>query len=199
MKTSVIIPTVDRREHLNVLLNSLARGTLLPDEVVIVEQGDVEDTRKGLVSLPFPVKILAHDEKSSATARNLGVRKATGEILFFFDDDIEINPDYLQNALDYLCANPQVLGLTGQFEGEKPRPPWRLWVACLFNVHSPRASNIVLPSGSTDFIRGANAHNEQEVEWMRGGNMVLRRNAFDEAFQFNPHFSEAVNGHEHRR
>lgn len=192
MKTSVVIPTVNRPDSLKVLLHSLAGATLLPDEVVIIEQGDALVTRRHLSSdsFPFPVLIHAHDEESSATARNRGVKESTGDIIFFFDDDMEVDAAYLKNAVEYLGAHPDLLGLTGRFVGETPRPALRLFLGIFFNVYSTRARNVVLPSGAYDFIRGAQANEEQAVQWMRGGNMVFRRAVFDEGFRFNPHFKK---------
>lgn len=192
MKTSVIIPTINRPDSLKVLLYSLARGTTFPDEVVIIEQGDATETRRnvGSYSLPFLVSIYEQDEKSSAVARNRGAQESTGDIIFFFDDDTEVGTAYIETAQEYLHAYPQTLGLTGRFTKEVSRALWRRLFGIFFNVYSWRARNIVLPSGSYDFIRGAHAKEEQALEWMRGGNMVFRRAIFDEGFHFNTHFKK---------
>ena len=145
MNASVIIPTIGRPDNLKALLNSLARGTALPDEVLIIEQGDAEETRR-LVErgpLPFSVSIVAQDEESSAVARNRGVWESTGDILFFFDDDTEVDAAYLKTAKEYLQTHPQTLGLTGSIADETTGGKLRRAIAILFNLYSRRARNVV--------------------------------------------------------
>jgi len=184
IKASVIIPTVNRAGRLEVLLRSIARNTVLPYEAVIIEQGDAVKTREFIESkqFPFPVRVYYQEQKSSSIARNRGVEEAGGEILFFLDDDMEIGDSYIEISLEYFQENPSVIGITGSFT--KKEPAWNIkkFFAIFFLIYSWRMKNIVLPSGSYDFIRGRNYYKDQTVEWMWGGNMILRRKIFDEGF-----------------
>ena len=44
MRVSVVIPVRDDARHLEVCLRSLARQTVLPDEVVVVDNGSSDDS-----------------------------------------------------------------------------------------------------------------------------------------------------------
>lgn len=187
MKTSVIIPTLNRPEHLSRLLKDLCSGTRLPDEILVIEQGDWARSEE-IASQFSRVRVLYELEKSLPVARNTGIRESTGDILFFFDDDMSVGEQYLEVAITYLEAHADVLGVTGSYmKGERAWTPKR-FLGVLFCVYSFKSRNSVLPSGSNDYIRGKNLSLEQSVEWLYGGNMVLRKEVFAQGFAFNPRF-----------
>ncbi|MCC6396428.1 MAG: glycosyltransferase family 2 protein [Bacteroidetes bacterium] len=96
-RISVIIPTVGRAS-LSQCLEGLARQALKPDDVQVVE----DKARRG-----------------PGWARNEGIRKATGDILAFLDDDAVPPPDWLSSmvqAMDH--AEADVAG--GSFEETDP-------------------------------------------------------------------------------
>lgn len=50
-----------------------------------------------------------------AAQRNAGLAALSGvDVVFFFDDDAVVRPDYIENALGFLAAHPGVVGLTGR-------------------------------------------------------------------------------------
>lgn len=75
--------------------------------------------------IPFPVK-LVHEKKSGLThARMAGFEASSGNILVFFDDDNEPEPDYLQQVIIAFQEFPNagVLGpghITVEFMGNPP-------------------------------------------------------------------------------
>ena len=46
MKTSIIIPTLNRQKYLKNCLTSILENTRKPTEIIIVEQGDLKKTQK---------------------------------------------------------------------------------------------------------------------------------------------------------
>jgi GT2 family glycosyltransferase len=96
---SVIIPTYQRRDSVARLLCALARQTLAPEayEVIISIDGSSDGTREMVKAFTAPYQ-LAHIWQSNsgrAAARNAGIQLAKGEVLVFFDDDMEPAPDCL--------------------------------------------------------------------------------------------------------
>jgi GT2 family glycosyltransferase len=50
-----------------------------------------------------------------AAQRNFGLTALrTVDVVFFFDDDAVVRPDYVQNALSFLAEHPEIVGLTGR-------------------------------------------------------------------------------------
>lgn len=62
-----------------------------PDEIILIDQSDVHMNLSGL-NQKIPTIVLRQEVASLTKARNLGISKATGEILLFSDDDVVI-PD----------------------------------------------------------------------------------------------------------
>lgn len=102
---SVVIATHNRHESLARLLEHLAGQTLAPDrfEVVVVDDGSVEEAAPKLVGLPQPrrLRVLRQAQAGPAAARHAGVAMASGEILVFLDDDMQLTEDFLATHLAY--------------------------------------------------------------------------------------------------
>lgn len=192
MTVSVVIATINRQAHLSRLLWSLCCSTQLPDEVIVVEQGDVKKTQQIVdqYSGHIHIKIVYQNELSLSVARNTGIEIAICDIIVFLDDDMEVASTYIETAVKYLGQNQHVLGLTGHVQKKDSYINVRKIIGIFFGIYSYRATNRVLVSGSYDYIRGKSADRDQSVEWMWGGNMVFRRSIFKHGFQFNKWFKK---------
>jgi len=67
------------------------------------------------------IEILIAEGNNPSRQRNLAIDQATGEILFFFDDDAEIPRDYLKKAMHHY-ENEGVDALGGPVETSKESP-----------------------------------------------------------------------------
>lgn len=97
---SVVIPTYDRLDCLTIVLAALEKQTLLPDEVVVVDDGSQDDTWTFLqqwLSEEGNFRRRAFHQKNCgpATARNRGVAEATAEYVVFLGDDTIPRADFL--------------------------------------------------------------------------------------------------------
>lgn len=87
MKFSVIIATKDRAARLDAALASLQlQGTSPPTEIIVVDNGSVDDTRR--VAQARGVRYLFEPVANRGRARNRGIAAATGSHLLFVDDDV---------------------------------------------------------------------------------------------------------------
>lgn len=72
-----------------------------PDEVIVVNAGQSSPLDSGSIdelARAFPLQSL--DTAPGLTRqRNIGIRASTGDLLFFFDDDVVLDPDYLRHAV----------------------------------------------------------------------------------------------------
>lgn len=93
---TVAIASHQRRRQLRTLLESL-RGHLLDDpalgrglDVVVVLDGSTDGSRRLVERLRFPVPLEAiwQPNRGLASARNAGLANASGELVWFLDDDL---------------------------------------------------------------------------------------------------------------
>ncbi len=107
---SVVIPTYNRRSLLAKALQALEQQTYNTEllegyEIIVVDDGSTDDTLSWLEAnqkdLPH-VRWFTKENTGPAAARNLGVEKATGDIILFVDSDLIATPHFLQGHAEAL-------------------------------------------------------------------------------------------------
>jgi glycosyltransferase involved in cell wall biosynthesis len=90
---TVVIPTHNREVSLLRALEALCTQTAPADsfEVIVVADGCDDGTQAAVASqtTPYRLRLIELDGRGAATARNHGADAADGELLIFFDDDVE--------------------------------------------------------------------------------------------------------------
>ena len=119
VQTSVIVCTKDRAKTLINLLASLSNQTMKPNEVIIVDASKNDDTKILIdeISIQLPYEIFYKKAlPSSARQRNIGAAISRGNYLFFFDDDVVLDSDYIRIIMDTFSKfeNCQLGGITGR-------------------------------------------------------------------------------------
>jgi glycosyltransferase involved in cell wall biosynthesis len=107
MNISVVIPTYNRCELLKRALISVFSQTLLPTEVVVIDDGSTDGTN-AMIGTEFPEVIYYRQENLGvSSARNLGIQHTTGDWLAFLDSDDEWLPEKLSRQTVALAANSE--------------------------------------------------------------------------------------------
>lgn len=107
MNISVVIPTYNRCELLKRALQSVYSQSLLPSEVVVVDDGSTDGTN-AMIRKEFPeVTYYSQENSGVSSARNLGIHHASGDWLAFLDSDDEWLPEKLLRQTKALSANPE--------------------------------------------------------------------------------------------
>lgn len=138
MKTSVIVPTYNRPGELRLCLMSLAQQSVLPDEVLIADDGSGEETRQAIdhfrnsADCRFLLRHFWQDDDGFRKPRILNetVRNATGDYLLFIDGDCLAQRHWLRNHL----SNAEHGAMLG---GKRVDLGQRLSESLLSNGHSP--------------------------------------------------------------
>src|ERR1700722_1536880 len=109
--TAIIIATKDRVDILVETLQSVRRQTQ-PAAHVYVSVSSLKDGRRK--HSPEEVTVLVGSAGGSVQ-RNTAIRQVPPDTdyIAFFDDDMEIHPSYLENAVSFLEANPDVVAISG--------------------------------------------------------------------------------------
>jgi glycosyltransferase involved in cell wall biosynthesis len=104
---AVIIPCHNHAAELQKALESLAKQSRMPSEVIVIDDASrdaVEPIVDGFRGI-LPVRYRRLDENRGApAARNIGASLTDGEFLLFMDADVELEPDALRKFSDALGA-----------------------------------------------------------------------------------------------
>ena len=106
---SVVIPTFNRKELVFQALDSVARQTCPPLEVIVVDDCSSDGTVEALraARFPFPVRIVSQaTNQGPAAARNAGILKAGGRYIAFLDSDDVWLPEKLERQVALFDALP---------------------------------------------------------------------------------------------
>jgi glycosyltransferase involved in cell wall biosynthesis len=108
---SVVICTYNRARYLRAAFESLVAQTIGKDsyEVIVVNDGSSDDTESVVDRYRgvLPISYYCQANAGLAAAKNLGIEKASGEILFFSDDDDVAAPTLLEEHLGTHNRYPQ--------------------------------------------------------------------------------------------
>lgn len=122
MTASIIITTYKRPIFLEKAITScINQKTSFPFEVVIVDDNglgtDFQKQTQAIIPQNINLKYLPLEKNAGAcVARNKGAQIASGEYLFFLDDDDEFLPNKLQIQVDFLNNNKVFDGCLAAFK-----------------------------------------------------------------------------------
>lgn len=105
---SVVIPTRDRARYLNQALDSVFAQTFLDYEIIVVDDGSTDETRRILAPLVEDKKIYYEYQQATgvSAARNRGIELARGQYVAFLDSDDLFLPDKLEKQYELFKENP---------------------------------------------------------------------------------------------
>lgn len=115
---SVIIPTYEREEPLRDTLADLIAQEYPNFEILVVDQTKTHqpETQLYLQSLSDAGKIhwFRLEFASLPGARNYALERSRGEIILFIDDDVRLEPNYLENHARNYLEKPEVGAVAGR-------------------------------------------------------------------------------------
>ena len=119
MTISVIIPTLNEEKRISDTLEAIYSGTLLPSEIIVVDGGSSGWTVR-IIKEKYPdVVLLNNPERTAAAGRNVGIKKAKGDIIAFTDGDCIVDRDWLNNIKIHF-GNKEIDGLGGKVMNAPP-------------------------------------------------------------------------------
>ncbi len=104
----VLIPTIGRKKYLYDFLSDLNMQTILPKNVIIIEQNPLQNASSELNYINdekwnFNIKHIFTNQTGACNARNIGIEKAESFWTFLADDDISINAEFSENVFKKLA------------------------------------------------------------------------------------------------
>lgn len=121
---SVVIPGYNVEGFIGGAVESAWRQTLQPTEVLVVDDGSSDATRE--VAERAGARVLRTDRNGGpATARNVGIHAAAGEVIAFLDADDLWEPEHVEACVALLDAHPEAalaFSLVRKFGGAEDDP-----------------------------------------------------------------------------
>ena len=162
MSITVVIPVYNEEKSIARCLISLQGQTLKPIEIVVVDDGSTDRT-VALVK-KFPVALVKQNHQGPGAARNLGAKRAKGNILVFVDADMTFAPDFVEK-LTTPIRNDKTKGVfnTDEFVSNFDN----LWARC-WNLNQNLTANRRMNPTSIHDVRDFRAITRKEFEKVGG-------------------------------
>ena len=115
IKFSVIIPCYNVSKFINSLINSINKCSVLPNEIIFVNDCSIDKTLQVLEALNLKgikKKIVSTKINSGpGNARNLGVEHSSYEYLFFLDSDTTVTSNLFKIYLSKIEKYNAIVGM----------------------------------------------------------------------------------------
>lgn len=173
MNISVIVPTYNRPQALRLCLLSLARQSMMPQEVLIADDGSGPETRDMVRRMQqelqafFPIRHVWQEDQGFRKPRilNESVRQSTGDYLIFIDGDCMAHRHFVRSHVEYAAPDAALSGK--RVEIGKELTQWLLNKGKVLNSFNLR---LLVDSARSD------AHHSRRVaEAIQIKNRFLRR------------------------
>lgn len=115
MKISVVIPTLNRRDSLNKVLNDLIVQSYKDFEVIILDGGSTDNTESLCNSFKqfFEISFYLQKNPGIVGAMNEALEYCRGDIFTRTDDDVALSRDWLKEIAETFREYPDAAGVTG--------------------------------------------------------------------------------------
>lgn len=193
ISVSVVTPTRGRPVEVEALIANLVALERPPGELILVDgAGDDDRATEEIAAraqVDFAVRHIRHGG-GTAIQRNVGIDAATGRYVALIDDDIRLEPDFLERIVEVFENDREgsIGGITGYITNQHldptTSPRWRWYRRLrLFSTYEP---------GRYDWASGypINRYLQpphdglREIDFMGAGCAVWRREVFDSGLRF---------------
>lgn len=159
LTVSLVIPVFNEERVIEECLRQVARQSVSPAEVIVVDNNCTDDTVKIARKFPF-VTVIREKKQGLICARDKGFDYAKGDILARIDADTNIGSEWVRTVRDAL-SDKKVHGVSGPAKA-------------IVEIHLPFLYSTIWSKLYFKFIR---RNHGLDVLW--GPNMAIKRKAYD--------------------
>lgn len=166
---SIIIPAYNEENHLPACLDSIAKQTVKPDQVIVVDNNSTDKTCE--IAKKYDFVTLVHEKTQGLiAARNKGMNMANGDLLARLDADVSLEPNWTKQAVGAF-EDPTVMAVAGVAKAILFPPIYStfwtkmylLWIRMQFNIPILWGSNMVIRKNAWQKIFTELSLNDEEV------------------------------------
>lgn len=119
-KVSIIVPVYNVEKYISKCLDSLINQTYKNIEIVLVDDGSQDKSRKFIKEYQKKdsrIKAVFKENEGVSTARNIGIDNSLGELICFVDSDDYVMSDYVEHLVKLLSKDDADIALTTEMFG----------------------------------------------------------------------------------
>lgn len=186
VSVSVIICTVDRSNFLPKVMSAVSLWRCSFQELIVVVGPAQDNTELVLLEYKNIInKIIFTEQRNVSVARNLGLKAASGNIIFYLDDDVIPPDNWIDLHLQIYREQGASCGCVGGAVIDKTQPNFSLQFARGVNSRLSESRPVLSVTETTRYISspqwfcgvmGANASYKREA--------LVRIGYFDEFFEY---------------
>jgi len=118
IRISIVIPAYNVDKYIVECVDSVLGQTKFPAEIIIVDDGSTDQTAQLLERYDGETAIRVYHTRNRGLglARNYGLRRASGEYVYFLDSDDILAKNFIENIEKIILANnyPDIVFFSGQ-------------------------------------------------------------------------------------
>jgi glycosyltransferase involved in cell wall biosynthesis len=121
-KVSLVVPVKNEEESVQGLIDSIAGGTLLPDEAIFVDGGSRDRTasiiKENREKAPFRIRLIETKKAYPGEGRNIGVSHSVNKLIAFTDGGIRLDRRWLEEIASPMEEDGTIEAVYGAYEPE---------------------------------------------------------------------------------
>jgi glycosyltransferase involved in cell wall biosynthesis len=116
MTTTLLITTYNWPKALEIVLLSVEKQTVLPDEIIIADDGSTKETedliKKWQKKLKTPIIHSWQEDLGfrAAASRNKAIAKSSGNYIIMIDGDLVLHPNFVKDHINHFKSNQFTIG-----------------------------------------------------------------------------------------
>ncbi len=155
-EVSVIISTHNRSKRLKRCIKTIISNTVLPSEIVIVDDSDIGKDCKGLINalkrkysnIIFTYRRV-YLKRGVGFSRNLGINASRSQIVAFIDDDADASRNWIEKIIQSHSKYKKTVAITGFVIPSRPKNYWNKVIFQLYKKQTKKLKE-------TNFLFGTN-------------------------------------------
>jgi glycosyltransferase involved in cell wall biosynthesis len=108
---SIIIPVYNASKHIVRALDSIKNQTYKNYEVIVIDDGSTDDSSTIIENHGIDLKLIKQTNGGASSARNVGIKAATGKYIAFLDSDDEWLPSKLLVQITQIEKNNALIAV----------------------------------------------------------------------------------------
>ncbi|MBQ7523661.1 MAG: glycosyltransferase [Oscillospiraceae bacterium] len=129
---SVIVPVYNAAGQIERCVQSILNQTVCQIEVILVDDGSKDQSLalcRKLAETDDRITVVAKENEGAGAARNAGMERAKGKLLYFIDSDDWIEPTLLEKLIENIdLEDDSTMAICGRFREDNNGKHQRIWL-----------------------------------------------------------------------